>query len=88
MGEARGLTASGGEVAIAESAAAAAAKAQSAVAARLEQRTDELAEFDTVEIGARCKRCLQPVSAEHAERERRRRDHGAKGWQRVADTRA
>jgi DNA repair exonuclease SbcCD ATPase subunit len=58
------------ESSAAEVEADAAKDRRSAVAALLDRREGELAEFETVEIGARCSRCLQPVSAEHAERER------------------
>ena len=50
--------------------AATVADRRSAADALLGQRQQELADFDAVEIGAKCSRCLQPVSAEHAERER------------------
>lgn len=37
----------------------------------LKQRDKELKDFGSVEIGATCSRCRQPVTAEHAETERR-----------------
>ncbi len=47
-----------------------AGEARASLAGRLDQREKELKAFDAVEVGVKCTRCLQPVTAEHAERER------------------
>lgn len=43
---------------------------RSKIAALLEQARSRQAEFDSVEVGAKCSRCGNAVTAEHAERER------------------
>ncbi len=45
---------------------------RSTAAALLKRREEELAEFDTVEVGAKCSRCGQKVDAAHAAAERQR----------------